>query len=124
MMNTDELLDAEQVLINPLNRSTSKQQYSFPKANRFGSSKTEHSEDHFYDIPSTKSRIASSMGREQRSTFDNKNSFLPGPNNYSYRMDGEFGSGGLQKQNKRGCYFALGRDVNTTPCRTLRSTAF
>ena len=75
MMNTEELLSAEQVLINPLNRSTSKQQYSFPKANRFATSKTDHSDDHFYDMPSTKSRIASSIGKERRTTFDNKNGF-------------------------------------------------
>jgi len=88
MMNTEELLSAEQVLINPLNRSTSKQQYSFPKANRFATSKTDHSDDHFYDMPSTKSRIASSIGKERRTTFDNKNGFLPAPNNYTYRVDG------------------------------------
>ncbi len=28
----DELMDAERVLINPLNQSRSKQQYTFPKA--------------------------------------------------------------------------------------------
>ena len=28
----DELMDAERVLVNPLNSSTSKQQFSFPRA--------------------------------------------------------------------------------------------
>ena len=37
-----ELMDAERVLINPLNHSLSKQQYSFSKAERFERCKTQN----------------------------------------------------------------------------------
>jgi hypothetical protein len=62
--HTDDLLDAERVLINPLNHSSSKQQYSFSKAQRFERCYTQNDSYHFYDLPSTRSRLATTIGRE------------------------------------------------------------
>ena len=62
----DNLLDAERVLINPLNRSPSKQQYSFARAQRFDRCYTQNDAYRFYDLPSTRSRIATSIGKQSR----------------------------------------------------------
>ena len=47
-MHPEELMDAERILINPLNHSISKQQYSFPKADRWTRCKTQTDSYKFY----------------------------------------------------------------------------
>jgi hypothetical protein len=59
-------MDAERILINPLNHSLSKQQYSFPKAQRWTRCKTETDNYKFYPLPTTKSKITTTIGSSQR----------------------------------------------------------
>lgn len=92
------------MLINPLNRSPSKQQFSFPRASRWPRPSTQNSNHPFYNIPSTKSRIASSIGSSKRTTF-NSRADSPAPSAYSV------GRGLAEEGRGKGCQFGLGREV-------------
>lgn len=83
-------MDAERVLINPLNQSRSKQQYSFSKAERWVRCRTQIDNYRFYDVPSTKSRIATTIGTSKRDLKITQKA-IPAPGQYSYVGDGEFG---------------------------------
>ena len=69
----DSDITGEQISSNLLNKSHSKQMYSFPKASRFKLSKTPSSSV-FYNIPSSRSSRSTSMGYGTKSDFTkNKN---------------------------------------------------
>lgn len=51
------------VLFNPLNTSTSKQQFSFSKDIRFRERLLTEAPDIYYELPSTKSNITCSFGK-------------------------------------------------------------
>ena len=82
-------LTAEQVLAHSQNHSTAKQQFSFPKAQRF-SCKTELSDYTFYPAASTRTKISALIGSQKRTLFDQRNSEMPAPDQYSYSVEGEF----------------------------------
>jgi hypothetical protein len=107
-----ELMDAEKVLLNPLNQSTSKQQYSFPKADRFLRCKTQNEDYHFYNIPSTRSRQGTTIGKSQRDSHSSLKNPSPPPLFYSYAQEGEFAYSIIFKNSRRKGYgFGLGRNV-------------
>jgi hypothetical protein len=108
------------VLINPLNHSTAKQQYSFPKAQRWERVKTQQDHYRFYELPGTKSQIAATIGSGARTAFS-KQSLAPPPNHYSYNLEGEFGFS--QRKSSKGFNFGLGRSVPPRTPRTSRPTA-
>lgn len=62
-IESDEGLSGEQVVKNSLNNSTSKQQFSFPKALRFIHNKTLQDTREYYDPPSTRSTKAATIGQ-------------------------------------------------------------
>ncbi len=75
---------------NPLNNSTSKQQFSFNKTHRFKDRLKTEGADRYYDIPSTRAKVAFSFGKLDRCP-DNK--FVQGrhsPPPGSYRVEGDF----------------------------------
>lgn len=122
LVSEADLMDAERILINPLNQSTSKQQYSFPKAERWSRCKTHNDSYKFYELPTTKSKIASSIGTAKRASLS-RQVLVPSPNQYTYVVDGEFGNP-LTKKSSKGLSFGLGRSVPIDIARTLRSTVF
>lgn len=104
-------MDAERILINPLNHSTSKQQYSFPKAERWSRCKTHNDNYKFYELPTTKSKIAPTIGTAKRQSLSRQGA-NPSPNQYSYVVEGEFGNPALSKRSStKGIGFGLGRGV-------------
>lgn len=107
------------MLAHSQNNSTAKQQFSFPKAQRF-SCKTELSEYTFYPVPSTKTRISAVIGSQKRTLFGQKTSEVPAPDQYSYSLEGEFQPRGKRKL--KGYYFGCGRSVQMLPFRTSKST--
>ena len=107
-----ELMDAERVLINPLNHSLSKQQYTFSKAQRFERCKTQNEDYHYYDLPSTRLRQATTIGKSERDNYSSKNTLSPSPVMYNYAKDGEFAfSVNFKRSKSKGFGFGLGRDV-------------
>lgn len=66
---------------NPLNASTSKHQYSIPKAERFKIAKYEMLY-RYYDLPSTNSRKAPSFGVSDRSSLFAGDKSIPPPTKY------------------------------------------
>lgn len=83
----DDLMDAERILINPLNHSTAKQQYSFSRAERWHRCKTQHDNYKFYELPTTKSKIATTIGNSKRNVLHDSEK-QPAPNQYQYALDG------------------------------------
>lgn len=112
----DELMDAERILINPLNLSRSKQQYSFPRAERWQRSKTQQDNYHFYEVPTTQSKVSATIGTGKRTNLT-KNDKMPAPNQYNYTIEGQFGSTDQRSGQKssKGFIFGLGRDVSFPP---------
>jgi hypothetical protein len=102
-------MTAEQTVVHPQNNSTAKQQFSFPKAQRFHC-KTELNDYTFYALPSTKTKISAHIGQQKRSLFDQRNNDSPAPGRYDYSIDGEFEYRSRKKV--KGCYMALGRSVS------------
>lgn len=124
LVSEEDLMDAERILINPLNHSKSKQQYSFPKAERWTRCKTHNDNYKFYELPTTKSKVAPTIGTAKRQSLL-KQTPNPSPSQYSYVVDGEFGSPALSKRpSSKGLSFGLGRSVLQIICRTLRSIVF
>jgi hypothetical protein len=107
-------MTAEQTAIHPQNNSTAKQQFSFPKAQRFHC-KSELADYTFYALPSTKTKIAARIGSEKRTLFDQRSNESPAPDRYEYTIDGDFQS--ITRKKPKGYYMALGRSV---PVTTLR----
>lgn len=110
-------LTGEETAAHPQNHSTAKQQFSFPKAQRF-QCKTELSDYTFYALPSTKTKISASIGSQKRTLFDQRNSESPAPDRYDYTIDGAFNS--ITKKKMKGYYMALGRSVVMNKLRISR----
>ena len=69
---------------SPLNDSISKQQFSFPKSKRFDEKLPPKQNDTFYNLPSTNSNRAPSLGTSNRNTFNLK-SHSPPPTAYDIK---------------------------------------
>ena len=67
----------------PLNLSVSKQMYSFPKADRFGSNKRPVCAQFSYNISDTKTKRATGMGYGRRMQYLERKEAKPGPDQYN-----------------------------------------
>lgn len=64
------IASGEPISRSPINKSTSKQMYSFPKADRFENlAKSSSSSTFYYNLPSVKSNRATSLGRGDKYDF-------------------------------------------------------
>ena len=63
-------IDVHERVDSILNTSTTKQAYSFGKANRFNNNKKIDFSFHFYDIPSTQSKRYTSLGYGKKGEYD------------------------------------------------------
>jgi hypothetical protein len=115
----DKGMTGEETATHSQNHSTAKQQFSFPKAQRF-QCKTELSDYTFYALPSTKTKISAHIGNQKRTLFDQRSSDSPAPDRYEYTIDGGFNS--ITKKKTKGYYMALGRSVAIIKLRISRST--
>jgi hypothetical protein len=97
------------VLVNPLNNSKSKFQYSFNRAERFNRNNTEMSDYKYYMLPNTRTTKTTTFGNSCRKTFNDNNNHSLSPNLYTYTIDGEFS---LKKKNNKGVTFGSGRNVS------------
>lgn len=59
----------ENIIQSPVNKSKSKQTYSFPKGKRFGQYKFQGSKTFSYELPSMKNRRSTSMGYGKKFDF-------------------------------------------------------
>ena len=72
---------------NPLNNSTSKQQFSFSKLNRFNNRVRTEGTDTYYELPDTKDKKTFSFGKEHHKIKINTH-VSPPPG--SYEVEGDF----------------------------------
>jgi hypothetical protein len=74
---------------NPLNNSTSKQQFSFNKGSRFGERIKTEGTDRYYEVPSTRAKVAFSFGKMIRCELNRfaKGSQSPPPGSYEVEGD-------------------------------------
>jgi hypothetical protein len=112
-----ELISKRNVIINT---STSKEMYSFPLSRRFNDRKRDNS-PFFYNIPSSLSKRATSLGFGNKIVF-NQNTITPGPGSYNHmqiNIKGSYVSSELPNSpiNKFGSEtrFRKVRNINETP---------
>ncbi len=113
-----EDITPQEILVNPLNNSKSKFQYSFNRAERFNHNKTEMSDYKYYQLPNTRTTKTTTFGNSCRKTIYEKNSSLS-PNLYIYAVDGEFSAKNNNKN--KGVVFGSGRNVIVFLCRKKKS---
>lgn len=95
---------AEQINRSPLNTSTSKFLYSFPKADRFNGMNRTGSSDLFYTLPDSKNMRSTSFGFGKKFDFTSHSKGFPAPGHYS-NVDS------MYQYKKPGLTIAPGRDV-------------
>lgn len=110
-------LNPEERSRNPLNKSTAKMMYSFPKSLRFSQSLSTYPRVRlrmapFYNLPNGLERRAAGFGYGRKTTFEDRRENPP-PDSYKIRSD--FGS------RKHGISFGLGRSVTKKLCSALRT---
>eukprot|EP00347_Sterkiella_histriomuscorum_P017541 403348945 len=76
----------QQINQHPVNNSTSKQLFSFSKAERFGQPKSMMNHRIAYDLPSMKSTRAAGLGYGSRNAFNIRND-SPSPTNYNLKSE-------------------------------------
>lgn len=97
------IINPQDVRNNPINNSTSKMLFSFPKDKRF------HDQDRmdppFYNLPDIKDKRSTSLGFGLKIRFQDSR-VIPSPNRYN--INGDFD----RTNSKMGFSFGVGRDVN------------
>ena len=79
MNNSIAVHNPEEIRNNPINNSTSKMLYSFPKGKRFP--KDNVIDLPFYDLPDIRSKRTTSMGYGSKSRFEDLRK-IPSPDKY------------------------------------------
>lgn len=96
------VVNPEDIRNNPMNNSTSKMLFSFPKDQRF------HTEQRldppFYTLPDIKDKRSTSLGFGIKTCFEDLR-VIPSPNKYT--INGDFD----KMRSKIGFSFGVGRDV-------------
>ncbi|CAD8133560.1 unnamed protein product [Paramecium pentaurelia] len=89
------------IVHDQLNKSHAKQQYTFPKAQRFSKPKQSYCSIQFYDsqIQTQLNKRAAALGYGSKSDFTRRDKYIPGPTDYNIKL-----------QPKPGVKFAYGRD--------------
>ncbi|CAD8176036.1 unnamed protein product [Paramecium octaurelia] len=89
------------IIHDQLNKSHAKQQYTFPKAQRFSKPKESYCSMQFYDsqIQTQLNKRAAALGYGTKSDFTKRDKYIPGPTDYNIRL-----------MPKPGVKFAYGRD--------------
>jgi len=106
----------EQIQRSPLNSSTAKALYSFPKGERFPANlKKGDNPNAFYSIGHSRSKRATSFGYGGKYDFTKHVDKVPGPNHYK---DTDM----LYTQGKRGITFGDGREKVTFQGFTVKTT--
>ena len=102
---------------NPLNTSTAKMQYSFPRGERFASQSRILIDIPFYDIPTMMQKRATTFGLGTKLTFQDSRT-IPASNIYT--IASEFSP---DKGKKRGFSFGLSREVQNSSFRKPNLTS-
>jgi len=105
-----------QIHDSPLNSSTAKALYSFPKCERFGfTTKKGDNPNAFYSIGDCKSKRAASFGYGGKFDFTKHVDMVPGPNHYA-------NTDNMSKFGRRGITFGNGREKVTFQGFTVKHT--
>ncbi|CAD8160363.1 unnamed protein product [Paramecium octaurelia] len=84
---TSEQFDTK-IVHDQINRSHSKQQYTFSKAERFSKAKESYCSIQFYDsqIQTQLNQRAAALGYGNKSDFTKKDKYIPGPTDYNVKL--------------------------------------
>ncbi|CAD8161473.1 unnamed protein product [Paramecium pentaurelia] len=76
------------IVHDQINRSHSKQQYTFSKAERFSKAKESYCSIQFYDsqIETQLNKRAAALGYGNKSDFTKKDKYIPGPTDYNFKL--------------------------------------
>lgn len=104
------------IACSPLNTSTAKSLYSFPRGKRFSAKVKKNTNlNAFYETPCVKSKRSTSFGYGTKFDFTEKLDKVPGPSHYE-NVDK------IHKYGNRGISFGNGRDKVTFQGFTVKTT--
>ena len=101
MTSKTEQINPETICNNPINKSTSKMLYSFPKNKRFR--RNNYLDVPFYTLPDIINKRTTTLGVGQKTSFEDTRGF-PSPDKYQVARD-------FETKPKNGFTFGIGRDV-------------